>query len=328
MPLGSRPLGVFPPEALRNRGRSPVPAPPHRPGVDLPPRSATRRWPWILASVAAHVLLFLGLTATLQAPPDSAAATQEVHPDEADREVAMVYLAPPEAQPKPAPQPPPPSPQAQPEPPRAEASRSPSQKELPPPGEQRDEVLSPAPAAETKNPDALRPAERDAPQEAATAEAEKPNALSTDKVAEIEDRAPALAGAARPGATMEEEARRIFGRPTTGTGTRNNALPWASDSACIPEPDPADLANGPVLDSIMGQVLDMRGQPLVGAHLQIVGTSYHGFSGAGGMYRLVFDVSLVANCRVQVVRVSAPGYRGRDLYLAMGRGSNDVVLQR
>jgi len=174
----------------------------------------------------------------------------------------------------------------------------------------------------------VRPAERDAPEHSAEGEAEKRNTLSTDPAAEAGDPTPALAGAARPGATMEEEARRIFGRPTTGTGTRNNALPWASDSTCIPEPAPSETTAGPVLDSIMGQVFDARGRPLVGAHLQIVGTSYHGFSSAGGLYRLVFDVALVANCRVQVVRVSAPGYRGRDLYLAMGRGTNDVILQR
>ena len=118
------------------------------------------------------------------------------------------------------------------------------------------------------------------------------------------------------------------GRPVTGTGTRNNALPWASDSTCVPDPAPFDPNSPVVLDSIRGVVYDHSGMALSGAHLQVVGTSYHTFSSRGGRYSLVFDVSLVANCRVQVVRVSAGGYRGRDLYLAMGLGNNNVYMDR
>jgi len=236
----------------------------------------------------------------------------------------MVYLEPPPA-PEPVPEARPPEPQPQ----LPVETVPPSQQELPPPGPESDDVLSPAPARETNT------ATRDASPEEAAAETragsdERDNVISTRRVIEDgpEDLASAAAAKGAEQPTLEEEAQRIFGRPITGTGTRNNALPWASDSTCVPDPTPIDRNAPVVLDSINGVVYDRSGMPLTGAHLQVVGTSHHTFSDGGGRYSLVFDVSLVANCRVQVVRVSAGGYRGRDLYLAMGLGNNNVYMER
>jgi hypothetical protein len=81
----------------------------------------------------------------------------------------------------------------------------------------------------------------------------------------------------------------------------------------------------------MGRVLEQNGtRPLAGAHLQILGTPYYAFTDAAGEYVLQFDIGLVEHCRVQLVRVSAPGYATRDLYLGVGPNtrSDDVVLPK
>jgi hypothetical protein len=71
------------------------------------------------------------------------------------------------------------------------------------------------------------------------------------------------------------------------------------------------------------------GRPLPGARLQILGTPYGTFANDQGEYRLIFDRSLVNRCRTQAVRVSAPGYRGRDVILYIGdRANGDVPLSR
>jgi len=70
--------------------------------------------------------------------------------------------------------------------------------------------------------------------------------------------------------------------------------------------------------------------PLPGARLQIIGTPFGTFSDGSGYYKLIFDASLVANCRVQSVRVTAIGYRGEDLILAVSRTDvdSDILLGR
>ncbi|HXI20930.1 MAG TPA: carboxypeptidase-like regulatory domain-containing protein, partial [Gemmatimonadales bacterium] len=137
--------------------------------------------------------------------------------------------------------------------------------------------------------------------------------------------------------TLESEARRIFGRPSTKlgplAGSRENR-PWESpiplSSGCtLPPPDPRDS-----LPPGMGQVSGIiyredNGQPLPGARLQILGTPYGTFADGRGQYRLVFDRSLVDGCRTQAVRVSAPGYQSRDVILYLGdRPNSDVSLPR
>ena len=72
-----------------------------------------------------------------------------------------------------------------------------------------------------------------------------------------------------------------------------------------------------------------NGEPLAGARLQILGTQYGAFANDRGEYVLYFDRSLVDRCRTQSVRVTAPGYQGRDVLLYIGeRPSSDVPLSR
>ncbi len=100
---------------------------------------------------------------------------------------------------------------------------------------------------------------------------------------------------------------------------------------CVEIPDLGRNPDGtPVLASVSGIVRDDRGRPLPGAHLQIVGQAFATFSDGQGAYRLEFDPSLLERCRVQIVRVSALGYRDADLHLAVGRNarSDDVLLRR
>ena len=101
---------------------------------------------------------------------------------------------------------------------------------------------------------------------------------------------------------------------------------------CVSIPDLGRNADGtPVLATVIGRVLDTDGiAPLVGAHLQIIGTAFSTFSDGNGEYRLEFDPKLLEQCRVQYVRVVADGYRGQMLTLAIGQRvrSDDVVLKK
>jgi len=100
---------------------------------------------------------------------------------------------------------------------------------------------------------------------------------------------------------------------------------------CVRIPDPGVNPDGsPVLFSVVGVVRDERGRPLPRAHLQLVGQVYATFTDGSGNYRLEFNPKLLDECRVQVVRVTADGYRGADLTLAIGRRvqSDDVFLKR
>lgn len=99
---------------------------------------------------------------------------------------------------------------------------------------------------------------------------------------------------------------------------------------CPEIPDPGVNPDGsPVLFSLVGVVRDHRGNPLPNAHLQLVGQVYATFSDGQGNYRLEFNPKLLEACRVQVVRVSADGFRTADLQLAVGRRvqSDDVTLR-
>lgn len=104
----------------------------------------------------------------------------------------------------------------------------------------------------------------------------------------------------------------------------------SSRGCTLPPPDPSDSTLPPGMGSIAGRIFNERtGEPLAGARLQILGTPYGTFSDGQGAYRLVFDRSLVSQCRTQAVRVSAPGYRGRDVLLYLGATPNgDVPMAR
>jgi hypothetical protein len=138
-------------------------------------------------------------------------------------------------------------------------------------------------------------------------------------------------------ATLESEARRIFGRPRLAT--RSGAGPqavrpmeaWAPDSErCIPRStEPRDQASPVQLGMVVGRIFRQdNGQPLAGAHLQMMGTPYVTFTDGKGEYRFRFDLALVDNCRTQYVRVSAEGYESRLLVLVVGPHRSEDVLLR
>ncbi len=100
---------------------------------------------------------------------------------------------------------------------------------------------------------------------------------------------------------------------------------------CVEMPDFGTNPDGsPVLASVLGIVKDDKGFPLPNAHLQLVGHTYSTFTDRQGRYRLEFNPKLLERCRVQYIRVSADGYSGANLVLAIGRQvlSDDVILRR
>jgi len=169
-----------------------------------------------------------------------------------------------------------------------------------------------------------------APPEAKRSEGEEPTDVEK----------PPGSSAPAPLATMESEARRIFGRqhqgPAPGAGPRASRpmeayLPDHPEK-CIPQPVvPRDSAGPPQFGVVVGKIYRQdNGRPLVGAHLQMLGTPYVTFTDGDGEYRFRFDLSLVDNCRTQYVRVTAPGYESRLLVLVVGPNvrSDDVALRR
>jgi len=145
---------------------------------------------------------------------------------------------------------------------------------------------------------------------------------------------------ATSGATaLETEARRLFGRGLSRLGAlagRADNRPWEtanpldSRGCSLPPPDPSDSTLPAGMAAVAGRIYrEDNGQPLAGARLQILGTAFGTFSNDVGEYKLVFDRSLVDRCRTQSVRVSAPGYAGRDVILFIGEPlSSDVPLRR
>jgi hypothetical protein len=272
---------------------------------------------------AALLVLAVLLTRTPEEPVEG--RKQEV--SDTSRQVRMLYLTPPPA-PRLAPKPPPPPP-PQPETP------PPTPPPPPPPPLPR---IAPPPEKEQRTPEP----NANAPPEAERREGEEP---TTDDPAGGEK----TGSDAKPGsevpaadnaATMESEARRIFGRPRLGP--RPGAGPRASrpmeaylpdhPERCVPkEPDAADSARGPQYGVVVGRIFRQdSGEPLAGAHLQMLGTPFVTFTDGNGEYRFRFDLSLVDNCRTQYVRVTAQGYESRLLVLMVGENvqSEDVLLKK
>jgi hypothetical protein len=257
---------------------------------------------------------------------------EERHRADADsaRQVQVVYLQPP-TPPRAAPTPPPPPPPPKPTPP-------PPTPQPPPPPPQPIPRIAPPPEKEQRTPEP----NANAPPEAERREGEEPT--NDDPPGGEEAPANAKPGSAVPAAedkaaTMESEARRIFGRPRAGT--RAGAGPRASrpmeaylpdhPEHCVPkEPNP-DSVGTPQYGVVVGRIFRQdSGEPLVGAHLQMLGTPYVTFTDGTGEYHFRFDMSLVDNCRTQYVRVSAPGYESRLLVLMVGQNvrSDDVLLKK
>ncbi len=228
------------------------------------------------------------------------------------REVAMVYLPPPpraEARPvlpPPRPQPEPQPPAVTPPAPRA-INRVPEPEPNAPPDAKRAEGTSES--AESRTP----AGDPSVPEDASTPETPKGVALE---------------------ATMEREAKRIFGRKRGDPV--EDAGPLATrplESAKIPENPcgeiPKDSTGSPVQGVVQGVVRDVDGGgALSGAHLQMIGQPYSTFANNRGEFRLLFDINLMADCRTQYVRIEAPGFRSQMLPIVIGGGVSTVGLRR
>jgi hypothetical protein len=273
-------------------------------------------------SAAVHAALFV-LAVWLTHEPPETVEEREAERADPSRQVEMVYLSPPPA-PKPLPPPAPP-------PPKLETP--------PPPPVTPPERLAPPPAKEQRTPEP----DANAPPEATRSKGDEPTkdeppGGERNTAADPKNGTPVPAE--KEAVTMESEARRIFGRPRLGT--RPGAGPRAirpmeaylpdHPERCIPkESAPRDSAAPVEYGTVVGKIYRQdTGQPLSGAHLQMLGTPFVTFTDDLGEYHFRFDLTLVDNCRTQYVRVTAPGYESRLLVLMVGRNvrSEDVLLKR
>ncbi|HET9038681.1 MAG TPA: hypothetical protein VFN40_00860 [Gemmatimonadales bacterium] len=290
----------------------------------LPPRQ--RPWISLGISAALHAALLVLAIQLTREPVEPPAKDEPQEASDPSREVQMVYLPPP-----PVAKPPPPEPPPQPPPPPTPP---------PPPPPPLPQRSAPPPAAEqrTSEPDANAPPEATR-SEGEDRETEDPAGGERAGANDPKEGSPAPAPE-NATATMESEARRIFGRPRLGP--RPGAGPRASrpmeaylpdrPERCTPKPAaPRDSAAAPQFGVVTGKIFRQdNGLPLAGAHLQMLGTPFVTFTDDVGEYHFRFDLSLVDNCRTQYVRVTAPGYESRLLVLMVGPNvrSDDVVLKR
>lgn len=284
-------------------------------GVPVTTVTPRRQRPWIsfTLSAALHVLLVaLAVWLSRTRPNESPQEKKTEATDTPQREVQMVYLTPPAPPP-----PPPPPPTTTPPPPPPQASAPPPEKAQP-----------------TPEPDA------NAPPEAKRSEGREP---TDEKPPEPErsgqpNAAPQTSPLATKEATMESEAKRIFGTPKKFTPEGVGPRASRPMEAYLPDhPErctrvgPHDSAGQPQFGTVVGKIYRQdNGRPLSGAHLQMLGTPYVTFTDDQGVYHFRFDLSLVDNCRTQYVRVTAAGYESRLLVLVVGPDavSEDVTLRK
>jgi hypothetical protein len=277
-------------------------------------------------SAALHAALLVLAVQLSRAPEEPAAERTKADASDSARQVQMVYLPPPPPVPRALPKPPPPPPQPTPPPTPPPPPRQPVPRIAPPPEKEQ----------RTPEPDANAPpdAERRAGEEPTNDDPAGGEKVGAD--AKPGSPAPAEDNAA----TMESEARRIFGRPRLGT--RPGVGPRASrpmeaylpdhPERCVPkQADPTDSTREPQFGVVVGRIFRQdNGEPLAGAHLQMLGTPFVTFTDGNGEYRFRFDQALVDNCRTQYVRVTAAGYESRLLVLMVGQNvrSDDVLLKK
>ena len=262
-------------------------------------------------SALLHVVLILAVMLLSKKLAEQKAETPKAD-SATTREVAMVYVPPP----KPRVTPPPPAPRPV---------------ETPPPQPPRPKVINKTPEPEPNAPP-------EAPRTQGVAEPDQP--LAPDPVGDPAASAPDATPPAPVNkeealnASMEVEARRIFGKKKGGVNP--DAGPVASrplESLTIPNskcPEiPLDSTGAPPDGVVKGRVVQQEtGRPLSGAHLQMVGQTYHTFADNDGNFELHFDLNLMADCRVQYVTIIAPGYRSQMLPIVMGGGISTVPLKR
>ena len=292
----------------------------------MDPSPRQRPWISLALSAALHAALLVLAVHLSREPAEAPPEEPEAAATDPSRQVEMVYLPPPPA-PKVTPPPPPQPRPAPPQPPPPAAPPTPRER------------IAPLPEKEQRTPEP----DANAPPEAARSEGEEPT--RDDPAGGEPSGAPEVkTGTPVPtektAATMESEARRIFGRPRLGP--RPGAGPRASrpmeaylpdhPERCTPTPAAPRDSAGPIqYGLVVGRIFRQdNGQPLSGAHLQMLGTPYVTFTDGTGEYHFRFDLSLVDNCRSQYVRVTAPGYESRLLVLMVGANvrSDDVLLKR
>jgi hypothetical protein len=263
-------------------------------------------WSPLAVSAGVHlVLLVLAAGLSRRSSPQQDNERSD-HPADEARRVDMIYVPPAEPTLPPAPVRPPPP---------------------PPPPAVRQTV---------PEPEANAPPEATRSNGAETAEQPKdePRGPKAEKAAP-----PATTARGQAVATMESEARRIFGRPRlvsragAGPQATRPMEAWLPDNSerCTPRPvAPSDSGGVTQFGTVVGRIFRQdNGRPLAGAHLQMIGTPYVTFTDGSGEYRFKFDLSLMDNCRTQYVRVSAAGYESRLLVLVVGPNrSEDVRLRR
>lgn len=280
-----------------------------------------RRTTASVVSIALHIVVLALLIR--QAIAQEQRADRPAAAQTTERPIALDF-----APPRPKPTPRPVAPPAQPEPtppavpltpgpdqtPGSKAQVTPTPEVTPnaPPDVHRSEATRPDPGSETESPGS-------APVSA------PPSAIAAPP-------APTATSA-----TLESEAHRIFGRPSSKlgpvSGQRDNR-PWESpvelSRGCSLPQEEQDSTVPKGMAVVAGRILkEGSSEPLAGARLQILGTQYGTFANGQGEYRLVFDRTLVDRCRTQSVRVTAPGYGTRDVILSVGeRISSDVWLPR
>jgi hypothetical protein len=295
-----------------------------------------RPWGGFALSTLFHALLILLVLGVFKRSEehDQSKENRQLVKVPKPEDVQLVYVAPP---PKPTPTPvqPPPEralPKNFKEPARNDASTQVKPNPASTPATQPDQVAKPSGAQPGEANDPLNTAARErgtaqppeAPKEAPNAPPTSTPTAPMPAAGKPEVRAP----------TLEDEARRLFGsNRRTPSGRPERAyggaeIPWhAGNGQCEQVPEHPDSVI--VMGFVAGQVIGSdNGKPLAGAYLQILGTPYSTYSDNGGFYKLSFDLSLVANCRTQAVRVTAPGYSAADLLLGVGVGNNTVPLRR
>jgi hypothetical protein len=262
------------------------------------PLTSPKRHP-LMATISAvlhltALLLFLLFTRAETKKTDNAPELQR-------REVSMMYL-PPEKSPKP----------------RSEPRVQPPPQRPPPTPAFAETRPRPMPELPSPNKAEARVPEHDDP--AAMSPTPVTHPLASKTAAEREEDA------------MVSEAQRLFGprarSSATVAGPVQAGLPLAMMSGgprCASGAE-AKPVEGPRVGMIEGIVrTETGGRPIPGAFLQMLGTGSATFADESGHYRLTFEAVLVDNCRSQLVRVTAPGYRARTMILTYGLASDNIV---
>jgi hypothetical protein len=248
--------------------------------------------------------------------------SQAVAPSQ-QRNVQMMYIPPepPAAKPKPKP-PEPPQARAQPQPPPPE----------PPPTTPAIATAKPSPSPDIPSPGIKKAPDHDAPVATAPKPLDQPKPGEQSDRAK-EDRAPKLADATESEDAMVTEARRLFGPPSAPAGSMAGPVQTGLPLGLIEggrrcpftgaEATPMERPAEGVIEGVVRT--ESGGSPIPGALLQILGTGSATIADGSGHYRLVFDPSLVDACRSQLVRITAPGYRARTMFLAWGAPNDNTI---